>query len=172
MSKITLEPNNSGTGTFTIAAPNSNTNRTLNLPDEAGTALTDATDLEPQVKTATNATGSAPIYACRAWVNFDGTGTISIRDSGNVSSITDRGTGRYTVNFATDMPDSNYSIQCNGIERGAGSSITGTHGVDNLGGASPNFGSAIYTTSAVSVFNKDAQGAFNNSALFTVAVFR
>jgi len=109
MSKITLEPNNSGTGTFTIAAPNSNTNRTLTLPDEAGTALTDTTDLEPQVKTATNATGSAPIYACRAWVNFDADGTVSIRESGNISSITDNGTGNYTGNFATSMPDVNYA---------------------------------------------------------------
>ena len=47
-------------------------------------------------------------YGCRAWVNFDGTGTI--RDSGNVSSITDNGTGDYTVNFTTAMPDANYSI--------------------------------------------------------------
>jgi hypothetical protein len=55
-----------------------------------------------------NASGSAPIYACRAWVNFDGTGTVSIRGSGNVSSITDNGTGNYTVNFATAMQDANF----------------------------------------------------------------
>ena len=58
---------------------------------------------------ALNATGSAPIYACRAWVNFNGTGTVAIRASGNVSSITDNGTGDYTVNFATAMPDANYA---------------------------------------------------------------
>jgi hypothetical protein len=109
MSKISLQPNASGTGTFTLAAPNSNTNRTLTLPDEAGSVLTDVSDLEPQVKTATNATGSAPVYACRAWVNFDGTGTVAIRASGNVSSITDRGTGKYTVNFTTAIEDINYS---------------------------------------------------------------
>jgi len=56
-----------------------------------------------------NASGSAPVYACRAWVNFDGTGTVSINGSGNVSSITDNGTGNYTLNFTTAMPDSNYS---------------------------------------------------------------
>ena len=56
-----------------------------------------------------NAGGSAPVYACRAWVNFNGQGTVSIRDSGNVSSITDRGTGLYTVNLTTSMPDSNYA---------------------------------------------------------------
>jgi len=52
---------------------------------------------------------AATAYGCRAWVNFDGTGGISIRESGNVSSITDNGTGRYTVNFATSLPDSNFS---------------------------------------------------------------
>lgn len=61
------------------------------------------------VKTALNASGSAPIYACRAWVNFDGTGTVAIRASGNVSSITDNATGDYTVNFTTAMPDANFS---------------------------------------------------------------
>ena len=64
---------------------------------------------DSQVKTALNASGSAPIYACRAWVNFNGTGTVAIRASGNVSSITDNGVGRYTVNFTTAMPDVNYS---------------------------------------------------------------
>lgn len=52
----------------------------------------------------------ATAYGCRAWVNFDGTGTVAIRDSGNVSSITDRGTGLYTVNLTTAMTDANFSI--------------------------------------------------------------
>ena len=51
----------------------------------------------------------ATAYGCRAWVNFNGTGTVAIRASGNVSSITDNGTGNYTVNFTTAMPDVNYS---------------------------------------------------------------
>ena len=54
-----------------------------------------------------------PGYLCRAWVNFNGTGTVAIRASGNVSSITDNNTGDYTVNFTTAMPDANYSsISC------------------------------------------------------------
>jgi hypothetical protein len=57
---------------------------------------------------ALNASGAAPLFACRAWVNFDGTGTVAIRASGNVSSITDNGTGDYTVNFTTAMLDANY----------------------------------------------------------------
>jgi hypothetical protein len=47
--------------------------------------------------------------ACKAWVNFNGTGTVAIRASYNVSSITDNGNGDFTVNFSTAMPDANYS---------------------------------------------------------------
>jgi hypothetical protein len=55
--------------------------------------------------------GSAAIaYGCRAWVNFNGTGTVAINASGNVTSITDNGTGDYTVNFTTAMPDANYAV--------------------------------------------------------------
>ena len=49
-------------------------------------------------------------YKCRAWVNFNGQGTVAIRDSGNVSSITDNGTGDYTVNLTTAMADLNYAV--------------------------------------------------------------
>jgi len=107
MSKISLKPNASGTGVFSLEAPNSNVDRTLNLPDEAGTVLTNVSDIESQVKTATNATGSAPVYACRAWANLM---SNSINDSGNVSSITFNSSGNYTVNLTTPMPDSNYSV--------------------------------------------------------------
>jgi len=48
--------------------------------------------------------------ACRAWVNFNGTGTVAIRSQHNVTSITDNGTGDYTVNFTTAMPDVNYVV--------------------------------------------------------------
>ena len=55
---------------------------------------------------------------CRAWVNFNGTGTVAIRASYNVSSITDNGTGNYTVNFTTAMPDTNYSATGNSSKSG------------------------------------------------------
>ena len=109
MSKIALAPNASGTGTITLAAPNTNSDRTLTLPDSTGTIATAESTL-----TQFNASGSAPVYACRAWVNFNGTGTVAIRASGNVSSITDNGTGSYTVNFTTAMPDANYSAVVTG----------------------------------------------------------
>ena len=72
--------------------------------------LTSPTLTTPNIDSAQFATvsGTAPIYPCRAWVNFNGTGTVAIRASGNVSSITDNGTGDYTINFTTAMSDVNY----------------------------------------------------------------
>lgn len=61
-----------------------------------------------RVNTLQNASG-VEVYTAKAWVNFNGTGTVAIRASGNVSSITDNGTGNYTVNFTTAMTDANYS---------------------------------------------------------------
>ena len=57
----------------------------------------------------------ATAYGCRAWVNFNGIGTVAIRASGNVSSITDNNVGSYTVNFTTTLADANYSVS--GIPR-------------------------------------------------------
>jgi hypothetical protein len=57
-----------------------------------------------------NSSGTEIGTFCRAWVNFNGTGTVAIRASFNVSSITDNGTGDYTVNFTTAMSDANYSV--------------------------------------------------------------
>jgi hypothetical protein len=75
--------------------------------DLSGKTITLATDAVDQLSTAS---GSAPSYSARAWVNFNGTGTVAIRESGNVSSITDNTTGDYTINFTTAMPDANYSV--------------------------------------------------------------
>ena len=85
-----------------------------------GSVLTDT------VQSSTAAT--APVFKdgngtqigtlCRAWVNFNGTGTVAIRGSFNVSSITDNGTGNYTVNFTTAMPDTNYSTVGMGVDTG------------------------------------------------------
>jgi hypothetical protein len=79
----------------------------------------------PTATALTTASGSAPSYSARAWVNFNGTSTVAIRASGNVSSITDNGTGDYTVNFTTAMADANYMVsscawEWPGINGGAG----------------------------------------------------
>jgi hypothetical protein len=83
-----------------------------------------------RLREGVNATGTAPIFAARAWVNFDGTGTVAIRASGNVSGITDNGTGNYTVNFLNAMPDADYAVT-------ATTSFSAT-GVANLRSASGN----------------------------------
>jgi hypothetical protein len=87
------------------------------------------------------ASGSAPSFSARAWVNFDGTGTVSIRNSGNVSSITDGGTGLYIVNFSTAMPSDTYAA------------VTGGTGTTDSASTNPVQGPAVYnfTTTAVSV---------------------
>ena len=91
-----------GSASATFATP---------LPlSQGGTGNTSGNVVSSQVAGALNASGSAPLYACRAWVNFNGTGVVAIRASGNVSSITDNGVGNYTVNFTTAMPDENYSV--------------------------------------------------------------
>ena len=110
--------------------------------------------------------GSAPSYSARAWVNFNGTGTVAIRDSGNVSSITDDAVGRYTVNFATNMPDINYSVS--GIAQ------------DTLAGASSNSPSVTIndatsstTTSTLYIAVISGNGStFMDSPTITVQIIR
>ena len=123
----------SGTTTLTLPATTDTlvgktttdtlTNKTLTTPTISSLSSASATALTLQSGGTTGLTidtsqnlafnsgyGSvATAYGCRAWVNFNGTGTVAIRASGNVSSITDNGTGSYTVNFTTSMPDVNYS---------------------------------------------------------------
>jgi len=66
----------------------------------------------------------------KAWVNFNGTGTVSIRDSYNVSSITDNGTGMYTINFSTSMANNDYAVFAGGAE---GGSVSGANQFGYLG---------------------------------------
>lgn len=55
-------------------------------------------------------TGGAGLYPARAWVNFNAQSTMSVRASGNTSSMSDLGTGYYQMNFATSMSDASYAI--------------------------------------------------------------
>ena len=81
-----------------------------------GTSVTGTQSVSGNLSFNSGYGSSAVAYGCRAWVNFDGTGTPAIRASGNVSSITDIGTGDYTVNFTTAMPDANYGFACCGSQ--------------------------------------------------------
>ena len=105
------------------------------------------------------ASGTAPLYACRAWVNFNGTGTVAIRASGNVSSITDNGVGDYTINFATAMQDANYAAV------GTMMSGDGSSGVRF-------FGIGLKTTTSVKMYcSNDSRGG-NDSQFSDLAIFR
>ena len=115
------------------------------------------------VKTALNASGTAPVYACRAWVNFNGTGTVAIGASGNVSSITDNGTGDYTVNFSTAMPDANYSVV-------SGSQAPGVVGSSYLSILSYNSSSTSYVR--FSSYGSYPHAGVNDKGNVSVAVFR
>jgi hypothetical protein len=85
--------------------------RTTNqLVGYIGGAATFAVDSTGNFRINSGYGSVATAYGCRAWVNFNGTGTVAIRASGNVSSITDNGTGDYTVNFTNAMPDANYAM--------------------------------------------------------------
>ena len=64
--------------------------------------------------------GGGKIFPPRAWVNFNGTGTVAIRDDGNVSSITDRGTSRFTVNFSNSLGNSSHAPTGNVNNTGQG----------------------------------------------------
>lgn len=96
---------------------------------------------------------------CRAWVNFNGTGTVAIRASFNVTSITDNNTGDYTVNFTNAMPDANYATQVTGSQTGATNGVT--YGVISTGPAA----------GSVRVINGRAAGAIDSDYV-NVAIFR
>jgi uncharacterized protein (AIM24 family) len=99
---------------------------------------------------------SAVGYGCRAWVNFNGTGTVAIRASGNVSSVTDNGNGDYTVNFTTAMPDANYNVvgMCNGTA-GTGFGLVSVFDAGTAGGGTNQSTTAVRIRSIVSSSTTD-----------------
>ena len=107
---------------------------------------------------------AATAYGCRAWCNFNGTGTVAIRASGNVSSITDNGTGDYTVNFTTAMPDVNYSAPIS-QSRDAGANPPTPISTQNISGTSTK------TTSACRFGTGGNTGAYDATEI-SVAIFR
>lgn len=103
---------------------------------------------------------------CRAWVNFNGTGTVAIRASFNVSSITDNGTGDYTVNFTNAMPDANYNTVFGVKQEGTGGASGANWGAVIKAGTTPT------TTALVVATGIPSAGTFNDTSVVNVSVFR
>lgn len=125
----------------------------------------DASQLTGSIASAQmGSSGSAPVYACRAWMNYDGIG-LSMRGSGNIASVTNPATGRYVVTFTTAMPDANYSV------------VLGGSVSDNASNPWQDFGSIAraFTTTGF-IIDCAAQGTTAagqaNWAIITAAVFR
>ena len=163
----TLAVANGGTGVTTSTGSGANvlgTSPTLVTPilgTPTSGNLANCTGI-PAPAALSTASGSAPSYSARAWVNFNGTGTVAIRASGNVSSITDNGTGDYTVNFTTAMSDANYALNGTTINNGQmGIQIAGTY----------NGSPSTYTTSAVRI-NSTQSNTYYDCTYILITIFR
>jgi hypothetical protein len=116
------------------------------------------------LRTEFNVTGSAPMYACRAWVNFNGVTTTTIRAHGNVSSVVRNAAGDYTINFAVAMPDANYVVVCKAARPDTNYDFDA-----NL----PAFTTGTYTASAVQIqVGYNSVTGVLDSPRITLAVFR
>ena len=102
-------------------------------------------------------------FGVRTWVNFNGTGTVAIRDSGNVSSITDNSTGNYTINFTNNMPDVNYCM----VGRYDKGNLSG--GTDGIQGVPTDTTYAVGSVRFVSrLANNGTIADFNNTNVLIV----
>jgi hypothetical protein len=128
------------------------------LPDDCITTADIAANAVTYAKIGTTEQGQL----CKAWVNFNGTGTVAIRASYNVSSITDNGVGNYTVNFTTAMADANYCIQTTcSYSSGVTEAVFTTTNSDTL-----------LTASGFNAKSRDDAAALRDTNYFYAAVFR
>ena len=141
------------------------------LPAIDGSALTGISSYaDSDALTLFNASGSAPVYAPRAWLTFNGgTGTDSIIDSGNISSITDNGTGLTTVNFATNLPNANYAVA--GITTAYASLGPNENIAFSSAGSSGSQTPTTKTTSAVQVVYGHANTAAKADIAYMCLIF-
>ena len=136
-----------GSGTITGISAGGLPDGVITTDDIAANAVTTA-------KLGTNeASGLA-----KAWVNFNGTSTVAIRAQYNVSSITDNGTGDYTVNFTTALADANYSLVGNSDSQFSIGPQSG--------------GSGSYTTSSARITSSRFSTGVADAAVVCIAVFR
>lgn len=123
--------------------------------------MTRASTLADNASVMSQPVGTAPGYMARAWVNFNGTGTVAIRASGNVTSITDNGTGDYTVNFTAAMNDANYSVV-----GACGNGSTGSFVFRS------NAFTAVPTTSAARISTGNSAFSGSDAEYVSVVIFR
>ena len=142
MSSVVISGDTSGA--ITLSAPAVSGTTTLTLPATTGTVLNDAT-----------------VGVCRAWVNFNGTGTVAIRASFNVTSITDGGVGVYTINFTTAISDTNYCVVMTG-------------GLNNTNAIIPTvpINDVPPTTSACRINTVTSNGVVADAAVVYCSIFR
>lgn len=125
------------------------------------------------ISNGTVSTSSANVIqgSAKAWVNFNGTGTVAIRASYNVSSITDNGTGLYTINFTNALTDNNYcAIATTRRNNGSTGENNSNQGV-NIAGV-PAYSTAFTTTSVQIISSITSSEAAYDSDYLAVAVFR
>jgi hypothetical protein len=148
---------NESADTITIGASGD----TITIPAGATTTLTDGVSGDFKMNSGYGSVATA--YGCRAWVNFNGTGTVAIREDGNVTSITDNGTGDYTINFTTTLPDANYCANLSVAETSGGAAaVSGIYAT-----------SAAPTSSAIRVLCVgNASDSLADTAFYNVAIFR
>lgn len=159
-----IKLNSSGGGSVTIQEPTTASNFTLTLPASTGNiAVADGSGnlaVSGNLQFNSGYGSAATAYGCRAWVNFNGTGTVAIRGSGNVSSITDNGVGNYTVNFTNAMPDTNYASPSSvSYDLSSGSGVTVLKVISQ-------------TTGAVSFFSSSPAGSAVDSQYLAISCFR
>ena len=149
-----------GTGSISGIVAGGLPDGSINNADLATDAVSTSKILNGAVTTAKM--GSAEQSGlCKAFVNFNDTGTVAIRASYNVSSVTDNGTGDYTVNFTTAMPDANYSVVCSCREDTVSVSYTTNRVV------APRRASTTVATSSVRL----GASAYNNTATDVESVY-
>ena len=147
-----------GSGTITSISAGGLPDDCITTADIAAGAVTDAKVNASAAIADSKLSGTT----CKAWVNFDGTGTVAIRASYNVSSITDNGVGNYTVNFTTAMPDANYSAV------GGHGNDSGSTGAGWWVSRLPN-----YATGSCQVFcGRPDNGNYADATIVSMAFFR
>jgi len=152
-----------------LAATLDLSSKTVTLPDDSVTnAKLSLAANDGEIKKAINADNAAPIYACRAWVNFDGANgaTVSgefrctIRSNGNVSKVVRSDTGSYSIYYATEVPTNACAV-------GSAHETTGS-GIANVNqwvSAHP------VSTTQCNVFICDVSNVGQNANVVSVAVF-